>query len=691
MSATKINRNDPCACGSGKKYKRCCLSSAESLNVESRAIDFGVDEAIETATLHHNAGRLLQAENIYKQVLQAAPDHPDALHFLGVIAYQKGEHQIAIELITRALGLAPSASMYGNLGLAIHAQGNLDEAIACFRQALLLEPDHASTYNNLGNTFKSQGKLAVAAECYLQALSLKPDYAAAYSNLGATLHDQGHLNEAVECYRAALSIDPQYAMAHNNLGNTFREQGNYAEAIECFQGSLSLDPGYAMGYNNLGNAFRDQGKPDAAIENYRKALSLRPDLAEVHSNLLLTMHSVSSYSHAELFAEHKQFATQFEAPVKPLWRPHQNSRDKNRRLKIGYVSGDFRDHPIANFFEPVLVGHDKSQVEVYCYHNHYEHDHVSTRIAASSDHWIPCKGLSDESLAKRIRNDGIDILVDLSGHTAHNRLLVFARKPAPIQLTWIGYQSTTGLTAMDYRLTDASLDPVGMTEQFHSETLLRVPACAPFHPAAESPPVNQLPALANDYFTLACLNQLTKITEEAIALWARILIALPKAKLMFGNVNDLPTKARLIDRFTNQGVAEDRLIMHPRLPMIDYLTLHHQIDLALDTFPYNGGTTSLHSLWMGVPLITLAGHTSISRVGVSLMAGLGVPEFCALSTDEYLERTIEAAQNLPKLNQIRQSLRDRMTATLASDPASAARPLEEMFRTTWSKWCDTHA
>jgi predicted O-linked N-acetylglucosamine transferase (SPINDLY family) len=374
-----------------------------------------------------------------------------------------------------------------------------------------------------------------------------------------------------------------------------------------------------------------------------------------------------------------------------LWRAHENSRDKSKRLKVGYVSGDFRDHPVTNFFEPILTAHDKSQVEVFCYYNHHQQDHVTSRIAAKSDHWIACKGMSDTELAERIRNDGIDILVDLSGHTAHNRLLVFARKPAPIQVTWIGYISTTGLTAMDYRLTDAALDPVGMTERFHSEELLRVPMCAPFTPSAESPPGNETPALTNGYFTLGCLNQLTKITEEAMQLWARILLALPGSRLIIGNVNDVSTKSRLVDRFAKQGVAEERLILYPRMPLRDYLGLHHQIDLALDTFPYNGGTTTLHSLWMGVPLMALGGTTPISRVGASLMAGLGLPEFCTSDADEYLARTIEFARDLPKLNQVRQSLRERMRLALVSDPKVVAQPLEQMFRTIWSKWCDARS
>jgi protein O-GlcNAc transferase len=689
MTTKRINRNDPCACGSGKKYKRCCLANAELPSVPTAPAGISMHDAIEEAMSHHRAGRLMQAEDIYKQVLQIKPDHPDALHLLGTVAHQKGEHDNAIELINKALAIAPSAAMYSNLGIAIQAQGNLDKAIECFREALLLDPNHAKAYNNLGMALGDQGKLGAAIESFVQALSLEPAYATAYYNLAVTLQDHGRLNEAVECYQQAVAVDPQYSAAYFNLGNTLHEQGDREGALQSFQKALALDPDSAKGYNNLGNVFRDLGKPDIAIDLYRKALALDPGMAYVHSNLLFTMLFVPRFSAAEIFSEHLQFARQFEEPLKPLWPTHTNSREKNRRLKIGYVSGDFYEHAVASFFEPTLADHDKSRVEVFCYHNSHRHDQMTSRIAAHSDHWIPCKRLSDEALAARIRNDGIDILVDLSGHTAWNRLLVFARKPAPIQATWIGYPSTTGLASMDYRLTDAAMDPEGMTERYNSETLLRLPVPTQFKPAAVRPPINELPALTQGSFTLACLNHLAKITEEVIELWARILIALPHARLMLGNVNDLPTKKKLTDAFAKCGISEERLVMHPQMPLADYLTLHHKIDLALDPFPYNGGTTTFHSLSMGVPVVTLAGSSPVTRCGASILANAGLPEFVTSSKDDYVRLAIEFANDLSRLNAIRQSLQTCFTPPSGSSQGKVARDLEETFRNIWIKWCDT--
>ncbi|MGN6388808.1 MAG: tetratricopeptide repeat protein, partial [Burkholderiaceae bacterium] len=590
MSSLHASRNRPCACGSGKKAKRCCLAEGQSAGSPPAA-----ERTLTEAIAHHRAGRLAQADALYRDVLAALPDHPDALHLSGTVAYQTGQLDLAAERIGRAIALRPTAAMHGNLGLVRQAQGRTDDAFAAFREALRLDPADAGAHGNLGNLLQATGRPAEAVECHLQALALAPDCAPAYCNLGAALHDLGHWNEAVECDDKAIALDPGYAMAWNNRGNALRALGRTDAARASLERSLALDPHYPMGWNNLGNLLRDQGDPEAAIAHYRRALDLDPSLAEVFSNLLLTMHTVARFGPDALFAEHLRFAQCYEAPLMASWQPHPNVRDKARRLRLGYVSGDFREHAVVNFLEPILAAHDKAQVEVFCYHNHPQEDAATRRIRALADRWVPCHGMPDAALSARIRADTIDILVDLSGHTAHNRLLTFVRKPAPVQLSWIGYQFSTGLSAMDYRLTDAALDPVGMTERFHTETLLRMPAAAPFTPAADSPPVNLLPALTAGCFTFACLNQLTKISERMIALWAEILAALPHARLMLGNANDDTTRDRLLAAFAWHGVAPARIAIQPRLPLRDYLALHHAIDLGLDSFPYNGGTTTCHA------------------------------------------------------------------------------------------------
>ncbi|MFC7514230.1 tetratricopeptide repeat protein [Herbaspirillum sp. GCM10030257] len=674
MSTKQVHPNNPAA---KKSHSSQRLIAGMSLH-----------DAMETAMSHHREGRLNQAEELYRQIVCIQPSHADALHLLGAIAHQHGDYQRAIDLIEKAIAIKPTAPMYNNLALAIKGSGHLEKAVEYLQQSLSLDPNQPDAYNNLGVALKAQGKMAKAMECYLQALMLDADHSGAYCNLGTAAYEQGHLLEAAECLERAIALNPNDEAAHYNLGNVRRDQNKIDDAIQCYQKSLALNPMHAVGYNNLGNLIRDQGYSESAIELYVQALTIDPRRNDIHSNLLFTLLSTPSCSADQTFAEHLRFAEQFEAPLKPFWQAHHNAPDPHKRLRIGYVSGDFRNHAVANYFEPTLARHDKSQVEVFCYYNHHQQDDITHRLAALSDHWIVCKEMSDDALAQRIRDDGIDILVDLSGHTAYNRLLTFARKPAPIQLTWIGYPYTTGLAAMDYRLTDAGMDPPGLTECHNTETLLRLPATSQFQPAAMRPPVNALPALSQGTFTFACLNHLSKITEPAIALWSRILSALPHARLVLGNINDEPTRQKMADSFGRHGIHADRLVMHPKMAMPEYLALHHQIDLALDPFPYNGGTTSLHALSMGVPVLTLAGSSPVTRSGASIMGNAGLHEFVTSSEEEYLQRAIEIAQDLSRLDQIRQSLPARLMSP--GHPGQRfTQDLETAYRQIWTKWCDT--
>jgi len=467
----------------------------------------------------------------------------------------------------------------------------------------------------------------------------------------------------------------------------FYHLGRFDESIASSRRAVELDPAFADAYNNLGLALISQGQPAEAVNIFRKTIELRPNILTSHSNMLLTLQYVSGLDPMDVFQEHAHYGELLEAPLKPHWQPHKNLPDPERRLKIGYLSGDFRNHSIAFFMEPIFSNHDKSQIEIYAYYNHTQRDRYTDQIAASFDHWIPCADMSDDELAERIRNDQIDILIDLSGHTAFNRLPVFARKPAPLQATWQGYQATTGLTSMDYRITDDSMDPVGTTEQYHTETLVRIPSSGQFKPAENSPELNPLPALSGGKFTFGCLNNLAKINQDVIRLWARILHALPQSQFMLGNISGDSTRDSLSAMFLQEGIAAERLIFKPKMAFGDYLTLHQQIDLALDTFPYNGGTTTFHSLWMGVPVVALAGNTPVSRAGVSIVAGAGLSEFANASEVEYIACAVKFAQDLPRLNQIRMTLREKMTPLFGNDPVYLTRPLEDLYRTLWTKWC----
>ena len=754
-----IGRNDLCPCNSGKKYKQCCLlrEQGKAAGV-SPAAKPSLATLLQQAWAHFQAGQLQAAELHCQQALALAPNNPDALHILAMIALKVGKHQLALEIVDSALKLAPNPSAFmfftrgtalqalkhvgaavqsyqhalqlmpdmavahNNLGqlyrdmrcldeaaasfrnvlkhqpnpashcylaMTLQEQGRLDEAVACYRQLLALYPNSLEACNNLGVVLHQQGRLEEAAESYRQAISIRPDQVDTLANLAAVLLQLGHLEDAVSTCRQALQLYPDSAVVLSNMATALLFLGRRDEAIDCCLRAIALNPDMFMAYSTLGNALRDQGRLDEALASFRRVLARNLDFADAHSNLLMAMQYQSPCNPAEIFAEHQRFAQQFETPLKPFWQAHRNERNPDKRLKIGYVSADLCNHVVAYFIEPVLAHHDKSRVEIYCYYNNASHDSVSERLKALADHWLPCASLSDEELAARIRADGIDILVDLSGHTGRNRLPVFARKPAPVQVTWLGYPGTTGLEAMDYRLTDASLDPVGAAEAYYSETLIRLPACTTFQPAAESPPVNELPALSGQSLTLACLNNLIKLNPSVIRLWARIMAQLPGSRLMLGNVIDDHVRRRLVALCADAGIPEDRLLLQPKLDMAGYLALHQQIDLALDPFPYGGGTTTNHALWMGVPVVTLAGQTSASRQGATILSGAGLSEFITHSDDEYVARVLELAQDLPQLNRIRQSLRDRLRQSPTAHPEELTRQLEQAYRDMWRTWCNT--
>ncbi len=462
------------------------------------------------AIQHHQGGRLQAAEQIYRQILALEPNQPDAIHLLGLIAFQRGQPDEAVACYRRALELRPDcAEVHNNLGNALKQQGKPDEAVACYHRALELKPDCAGAHGNLGNVLreqgkldeavasyrralelmperadahynlgvalKDQGKLNQAVACYRRALELKPDCAEIHNNLGNALKQQGKLDEAIACYRRALELKPDYAKAHNNLGVAFKDQGKLDEAAACYRRALELMPGYAEAHNNLGVAFKEQGKLDEAVACYRRALELRPDFAEVHSNLVYTQLFCPACDAQTLYEEHRRWDRQHAAPLAKFIQPHGNDRAADRRLRVGYVSPDFRNHCQACFTVPLFSSHNHQDFEIVCYADVVRPDHITARLRGCADAWRNITGLNHEQVARLIRQDGIDILVDLTMHMARNRLLVFARKPAPVQACWLAYPGTTGISTIDYRITDPHLDPPDLDDRCYSEQSIRLP------------------------------------------------------------------------------------------------------------------------------------------------------------------------------------------------------------------------
>jgi predicted O-linked N-acetylglucosamine transferase (SPINDLY family) len=589
-----------------------------------------VREALAMAVAHHQAGRLQVAEQIYRQVLALEPDHADALHLLGIIAHQGGKHEIAIEYIGRAISRhGTNATFHNNLGDAYRALGRFSEAIASYRRALQLEPNFSGFHYNLGLTFK----------------------------------DTWQLPEAIACYERVLQLEPNHVMAHNNLGNALQAQGQVGEAIACF----------------------------------RRALELKPDYRMAHSNLVYALHFCPDYDARTIYEEHQRWNQAHAEPLARFIEPHANDPTPERRLRIGYVSPDWREHPIGRFMLPLLEAHDHESFEIICYSGVRFPDTITHRCRAHADGWRDVPALSDEHLADLIREDQIDILVDLTMHMAGSRLLVFARKPAPVQVTYLAYCGTTGLSTMDYRLTDPYLDPPGPVagdrvtgaarERIYSEQSIWLPEtywC--YRPVIPSPPVTPVPARQDGRVTFGCLNSFTKVSEAALAAWSRLLEALPRARLLLHAPAGNP-RARVLDFLARHNISPERLDFVGLVPAADYFRLYERMDVALDPFPYGGGTTTCDALWMGVPVVSLAGQTGVGRGGLSLLSNVGLPELVARDAEQYIRISLELAGDPARLNQLRATLRERMEKSPLMNAARFARNIEASYRKMWTDWC----
>ena len=634
-------------------------------------------------------GRLDEAESSYLRALQLNPDYAEAHYNLGNTLKELGRLDEAEASYRKALETKPDfVEAHSNLGATLHALGKLDKAETSYRRVLDIAPYYAEAHYNLANILKKLGRLSEAETSYRNALEIKPDFVEVLNNLGSTLHDLGRLGEAEASFNRALQIKPYFAAAHGNLGITLKDLGRLNDAEVSYRRALEIEPNNAKMHNNLGDSLQHMNRLDNAETSYRRALEIEPVFDMAHSNLLFCLLHNETGNAETLFSEHLRFGEQFEAPLRTSWLQHSNSRNPDRCLQVGFVSGDLRDHVVASFIEPVLAhlaGY--SQLSLHAYSNHNMEDKVTQRLRGYFAHWHPVASLSDAALAEKIRADGIDILIDLSGHTAKNRLLAIARKPAPVQASWMGYPGTTGLSAMDYYLADRFLLPPGQLDAHFTEKIVRLPANAPFLPFSNAPPVNALPASSNGYVTFGSFNRLSKLSRSVIALWSQLLRNLPDSKMVLVGVPESDRRVSLIDWFAQEGIARERLSFHEHCSLDIYLGLHHQVDICLDTFPYNGGTTTCHALWMGIPTLTLTGDTLPGRVGAGVLGHMGLDEFVADNAADFVHKGLFCAVNLTALSNIRAGLRERFTNSAMGQPELIAAGLERALRIMWQRWC----
>ncbi|HTV49456.1 MAG TPA: tetratricopeptide repeat protein [Phycisphaerae bacterium] len=647
-----------------------------------------VHEALLAAIRYQNAGKFQEAEAIYRKILAQNPNQPDAMHFLGVLANQVGKPQVAADLIGRAISLRPNVAEYhNNMGVALAELGRFDEAIKHYHTAVNLKPMYPEVRNNLGNALREKGLLAEAVREFQAAIHFKSDYPEPYNNMGNAYKDLHRINEAIEAYRSAIRCKPEYAQAHNNLGNIFRDQGKLDEATEEYRIALKFRPDLAQIQANLGNVLRDRGKLDEAIAIYRAALERNPSLIQIHSNILYNMHFHPGYDAKRLYDEHVSWRKRHAEAFKQSIRPYTNNRDPERRLKIGYVSPDFRQHVVGANLLPLLQKHDRKNFEIICYSDVVNPDSLTARIRLLIDNWRNVVGVSDQDVTEMIRRDQIDILVDLTLHMANSRLPVFARKPAPVQVTYLGYCSTTGLDTIDYRLSDPYLDPPGTDLSVYTEKTIRLPRtywC--YQPGSMAPQEEEPPVVQTGYITFGCLNNFAKVSPEAMDLWAQIMNALPGSRLIL-HANSGSHLAEVRERFTHTGLAGERIEFVGVRPWPRYVATYNLIDITLDPFPYGGGITTCDSLFMGTPVVSLSGQTAVGRGGRSLLTNIGLPDLVAQTPEEYKQIVLKLAGDLPRLKELRRTLRQRMMASPLMDAASFARDVEAAYRAMWRNWC----
>jgi len=612
---------------------------------------------LELAMKRHSAGELSQAAELYQQILAAQPDDADVLQLLGVVNVQLGRKEQGLDMLRRALALNPQApDCHYNLGKALAAMSQHEEAVASLRQAVALKDDFAEAHQFLGLSLRALGRLDQAAQAFDRAVAIKPDYVEAWNNLGTVLRGQGKMDEAIAAYGKALALRGDVVEIHYNLGNALEAAGRIEESAQAF----------------------------------RAALALRRDDAKLHSNLLLSLHFSSTADAEAIFQEHLEWDRRHAKALAAEIRPHANSPQAGRRLRVGYVSPDFRDHPVRFFFETLVAHHDSAQTEIFAYADLAHGDAVSRRLQGHCHHWRDITAQRDEDVAETIRQDGIDILVDLAGHMAGNRLLVFARQPAPIQVSYLGYPDTTGLSAMDYRLTDPHVDPPGQTEQFYSEQLVRLPrtfAC--YMPAEDAPAVSALPAEAKGFVTFASFNSLYKLNAALLQCWAGILLQLPRSQLIVAadGLEKPAVQEHFSEIFERHGIERQRVRLGGRQPWSAYLALHREVDVALDAFPVNGHTVTCHALWMGVPVVCLSGTTCCQRLGSSVLSNVDLPQLVAHEAQSYARLAVGLANDLPALAALRAGLRDRVAKSPLLDAPGFARDVEAAYRNMWRRWC----
>jgi predicted O-linked N-acetylglucosamine transferase (SPINDLY family) len=668
---------------------------------------------------HHRAGRFSEAQRLYREVLAQDPDHSQAVFLLGVLATASGRLDEAVEMLTRATTLAPGqAACHAELGEAYRRRGDSSAAIDSLLKAIAIDPGPAGPVCALGDLLRERGATDGALACYERASELHPDLPDITARLtttraamglrdavtndrpGTTPEDalsaatllalarpvavSGRLQDAATMLERAVHLNPRLTVAHCNLGVVNATLGRVHEACANYRAALEIEPGLADTHHNLGNALLRGGLVGEAISSFRNAVKADPDRASHHSDLVFHLHFDPAYDSRALLAEARGWERAHAVGL--AGPPDRRERDRapERRLRIGYVSPNFRRHCQAFFMCPLLENHDHEHFEIFCYSDAARTDDWTDRLLARADRAQTVTGMSDAALAERIVDDGIDILVDLTMHMAENRLGTFARRPAPIQVCWLAYPGTTGLSAIDYRVTDPYLDPPESDVDAYAERPLRLPETFWCYDPLTSEAVGPLPARQRGHVGFGSLNNVLKVSHASIALWAQVLRRVENSTItLLAPVGD--ARGKTLDHFEEEGIERGRVRLVEYQSRQLYLATYRAIDIGLDTVPYNGHTTSLDALWMGVPVVTLVGSTVVGRAGLCHAMNLGLPELVARTPEQFVSIAAGLAEDIDRLSFLRAGLRARMERSPLMDGARFARNMEAAYRSIWRR------
>jgi predicted O-linked N-acetylglucosamine transferase (SPINDLY family) len=640
-------------------------------------------------------GRLTDAAASLRDLLARAPTFPHARHLLAVVEASAGRPQIAIDLLTEILAADPrNSDVLNDRGEAYRQLGDFGKAIESYSAAIAARPRFTLAYRNGADAHLAAAESVENRGDREAAQRLRRAAASWLNELGA-LAAADTPNDAAATYREAMALDPDNADVANNLGVLLRNASRPGEAEMLLRRATTLAPTNGEMLVNLGNALADQGRLAKAEGAYSHAVMLRPDLAasvdKGRQGNFVNLQCRDDIDVAQLYEAQKAWGDRVIARVKVSARQSfANTREPERCLRIGFVSPDFRRHSVSYFFEPLLAHHDRAALDVFCYAEVARPDDVTARIKAVAPHWRSTVGHSDAEVAKMVTADAIDILIDVAGHFGGNRLPVFALRPAPVQVTWFGWPGTTGLSAIDYRFTDALADPEG-AERYHVETLLRLPQgyfC--WRPAADAPGVSEAPCLRRSYITFGAFHNHAKLMPTILSAWGRILRAVPEARLVvkMPTLADAVLRPRFVEQLAAVGISADRIVIKPWLnDPAKHLADYHDVDIALDAFPYHGHTTTCEALWMGVPVVTMLGERTNARVGYDILSRIGLAELVTRDIDGYVETAVALARDPVALDRLRQSMRGRVEASPLRDEAGFARQFEAALREVWRQWC----